>query len=88
MRMLRWELPVDDRWHKFPISVPPRHAETINGGHAVEFWAEDKQHSDRTHLKLRVFGTGHNIPDDMVHYACTAARAGNGLVWHIYWTIA
>lgn len=47
-------------------------------------WAEvdPEQPSERRYL--RVYGTGHALPDDPGRYVGTAFCAGGALVWHVY----
>lgn len=42
-------------------------------------WFEPGQQTQRAQF----FGTGHNIPDDYVHFGSCVDKDG-GLVWHLY----
>lgn len=79
-QMLRWTVPVDDEWHEFPIASMP--VRPVSHGAEVEFWAESDPEWGLK-WEVRVFGTGRKIPPGAYH-ADTAARDGNGLVWHLY----
>lgn len=78
-QIFRFEVPVDDQWHDIPgcstpLHVACRHADT------VEFWAWRRD--DLPARRLRVFGTGHLIPDG-THYRGTTIAPGGRLVWHL-----
>lgn len=81
LRILRYEVPVDDRWHEIYLSgeiltVAARRPDV------VEFWA----YSDGSPgwcTWLRVYGTGHPITDRISRHHGTAIAAGGALVWHL-----
>lgn len=78
----RYEVPADDRWHRYQLSGPVLHvaARTPN---TVEFWATVDSHAALTATRhFRVFGTGQPLPGDVVHVG-TALAAGGRLVWHL-----
>lgn len=79
-RILRFEVPVDDRWHEVPAASPPLHV-ACRKLDVVEFWAFGVTEDIRSQ-KYRVFGTGHPL-DDAVNYVGTALAPGGGLVWHL-----
>lgn len=70
-RIYRYQVPVDDRWHTFHCG-PPLHV-GCRDADIVEFWAypastdefEDEQ-------RLRVYGTGHDIPDEALYVGTVA----------------
>lgn len=81
-RMFRYEVPVDDQWHEFQLTRDPVHVAVNINARAMEFWAEFVD-GDQTYRRVyRVFGTGHEIPDD-AHWVGTAERV-IGLVFHLY----
>lgn len=82
-RVFKWTVPVDDMDHpigggKIVVAGCPE------GPGAVQVWtAEDTR---RTSLKprwVRVYGTGHAVPDGDLHLA-SARHEATGLVWHLY----
>ena len=80
--MHRFEVPVDDQWHRF--HCPDSDIRKVEAtGSKVEFWCEVSSSSDYSYRKFRVFGTGHPVPDD-AFYVGTASRTSSGLVWHLY----
>lgn len=83
-RMLRYEVPADDRWHDFHLTTSPLHAAMSDSG-GVEFWAEYDDDPDRaqTLFRLRIFGTGHPLPDGALWLA-TCGRGVARIVWHLY----
>lgn len=76
-RILKTEIPIDDQWHTVQtgdvLHVGQQSADTLT------FWWEET--ADVRARRLRVFGTGHEIPDDTT-YAGTV-EASMGLVWHL-----
>lgn len=85
-RVLRYEVPVDDQWHR--IDSPGRRVGPIaarNPG-VVEFWAvqSDWPHGVDGTGEFRVFGTGHVIDDDHAAYVGTTLAADGALVWHLF----
>lgn len=78
-RILKTEIPIDDQWHTVQTS-DVLHVGQQHDLAAVTFWWEETP--DIRARRLRVFGTGHEIPDDTT-YAGTA-QASNGLVWHLF----
>lgn len=82
-RIYRYEVPVDDQWHTITCG-PPLHV-ACRRHDVVEFWAyplgegADKFVDEQ---RFRVYGTGHPIPDEVIHVG-TALTPG-GLVWHLH----
>lgn len=82
-RIYRYEVPVDDRWHTFKCG-PPLHVACRHHGF-VEFWAhpfEDDADEFVDELRFRVYGTGHEIPEEAL-YVGTALTPDGALVWHL-----
>jgi hypothetical protein len=80
-RILRFEVPVDDRFH--PIQVPRNgvlHVGCRNEAF-VEFWIREN-HSGTEMRAYQVFGTGQPIPEGAA-YEGTAIAPGGRLVWHL-----
>jgi hypothetical protein len=79
-RILRYEVPVDDRWHTIRCSpvlyVACRQVDT------VEFWAHSMEEGLAPERKFRVFGTGQPL-EDKITYVGTAIAPGGSLVWHL-----
>ena len=86
-RMLRWQVPVDDEWHEFPIVNKIVMAETVYepvsvlDSFHVDVWAEKSPYPGG--VELRVFGTGYEIPEGAQHVV-SAPRHSSGLVFHVY----
>jgi len=77
----RYTVPVDDRWHTLDLTGPIVHVDCRRPD-LVEVWALAGAEPERPRT-LRVFGTGHPLPDD-VTYVGTALAAGGALVWHLF----
>ncbi len=80
-RILRYEVPVDDRWHEHCLSGPVLHV-AARRSDVVEFWAAAESDTRPTPRRFRVVGTGHEILDEVWHRG-TALAAGGALVWHL-----
>lgn len=76
----RTEVPVTDEWVTRRLPGPILHVATRR--HAVvELWFRtDGEPHD---LDLRVFGTGHDLPEGDIRYLGTAIEPGGHLVWHL-----
>lgn len=78
MRILRYEIPVDDQEHELRVGrivhVAARTPE------AVEVWAEDYVHP--WGRKFMVVGTGHDFPLGWRHVGSALSFSGY-LVWHL-----
>jgi len=80
-RVLRYEVPVDDQWHKIsatrPLHIGCRNPEI------VEFWALAL--GGYYVREYRVFGTGHPIEEpDATYVGTTYAGAMTEIVWHLF----
>jgi len=79
-RIIRWDVPVDDTAHEFPISGPIVHV-AARSPQAVTFWTIESGH-DPVHHIFQVVGTGHPYPDHWRHIG-TALALDGALVWHL-----
>jgi len=81
--ILRFEVPIDDKWHK--KQCPNREIKSVGNRDTgtVEFWVECVSSKEFVSREFQIFGTGHPIPLDAV-YVGTAPRTNLGLVWHLY----
>jgi len=82
--VFKYAIPVDDQWHEVPTPLPARivHVACTGGFGTVFVWAEvDPEGPETSSRKMRVFGTGHPIPDDAT-YVGTAPTGP--FVWHVY----
>ena len=85
-RVLKWDVPVDDREHEIGGGrvrlVACQHSHDI-----VQVWTEEPEHPGfgRTTppRMARVFGTGHPLPEAANHLG-SVVTAGGSLVWHLY----
>lgn len=80
MRIYRYEVPVDGSRHDLELTGPILHVSCRNGDpRIVHIWALEgvSQPSSR---RLRVFGTGHEIPED---YSYVGTAVCEPLVWHL-----
>lgn len=81
MEVYRYEVPVSDAWHLFELSGPIMHVACRNGVlNVVHFWALAGVGTPYA-AKLRVFGTGHDIPEGAVYRGTAIAEP---LVWHLF----
>jgi hypothetical protein len=79
----KYEVPVDDEWHEIRTPGTATFLHVGNqGGHGVQLWAEvAKVNLGVAVRKVRVFGTGQNIPDGAIYVGTTMAGP---FVWHVY----
>jgi hypothetical protein len=84
-RILRYEIPVDGRWHQVTRPRGPIVHVAARTPHTVEMWA--LAGADDPPLTLtcsyRVFGTGEDLPDEAARHIGTALAAEGRLVWHL-----
>ena len=80
--MYRYEVLVDERKHTFYLTSGPEHVAAPDDNH-VEFWAEFEEGKPSYQRAFRVFGTGHELPDEAA-WVGTCPRTRNGFVWHLY----
>lgn len=78
----RFQVPVDDEWHRFNVTGPILHVATRGEGY-VEFWFLH-QPAVTWQRKFRVFGTGQSVAES-VTYVGTAITPNDGrFVWHLF----
>lgn len=75
----RYEVPVDDQWHKLPAEYPLMVGSRERG--VVEFWCLNIDNRPR---EYRVYGTGHAIDGEPVYEGSTYDGSTNSLVWHLF----
>jgi hypothetical protein len=81
MKVFRYEVPVDDEWHEVQLTGPIVHVAAHFGQVSpLHFWALSGVGEPHP-ARLRVFGTGHQVPDD-AEYRGTAII--EPLVWHLF----
>lgn len=81
MNVYRYEVPVDDAWHEMVLTGPIVKVACRNGVRdVVHFWALAEVGSPFS-ARLRVFGTGHQVPDEAVYRGTAIAEP---LVWHLF----
>jgi hypothetical protein len=83
-RVLRFEVPVDDRWHT--LSSPGRVLHVAaRQPDMVELWTVvNGDNNGVIERQFRVFGTGHPLPDEPMRHVGTTVAAGGALVWHCF----
>lgn len=79
-RILRYEVPVDDRWHTILEHGVVLHVECRRPD-VVEFWAWERPGLTLP-TEYRVYGTGHTVDSPGSHVG-TAVAPGGLLVWHL-----
>lgn len=80
-RILRWNVPVDDRPHIHQLAGDVVHVDCRNRA-VVEFWTQEPDAGTRIPRVFQVFGTGHQLPDDATHVGSVVTDSGR-LVWHL-----
>lgn len=78
-KILRYEVPVDDRWHTLILHGPIVHVASRRP-EVVEVWATDS--GPTAGYTLTVVGTGQAFPPD-AGYIGTAIVPGGFPVWHL-----
>lgn len=80
-RVLKWDVPVDDRWH--PVGAGPVvHVACQFSEKVVQVWTDESDTFYTPVKAARVYGTGQPLPDN-VTVEGTAVVAGGELVWHL-----
>ncbi len=91
-RVYRYEVPIDDGVHMLPagrvVHVDTRRLRD------VEVWIEDSSEDTSDDRRVRVYGTGHDVPEGAVHLGTALSPlvpngAGTPIergrfVWHLY----
>lgn len=80
-RVLRYEVPVDDRWHELWLSGEVVHVDTRRPD-VVEFWA--LAGGEVRCRRFVVVGTAHRIPDEATRHVGSVLAAGGALAWHLF----
>jgi hypothetical protein len=81
VKVYHYEVPVDDRWHAYTLSGPVVHVSCRNGVRdVVHFWALEGAGTPFA-AQLRVFGTGHEVPDEVTYRGTAIAEP---FVWHLF----
>jgi hypothetical protein len=85
VKVFRYEVPVDDEWHDVALSGPIVHVGTPFGQLSpLHIWALAETGAPYT-ARLRVYGTGHTVPDYVVYRGTAIAEP---LVWHLFEDVA
>lgn len=74
----RYQVPIDDRWHEFCLSGAILHVAS-RGPDAVDVWAYNSGGPEIARM-LRVFGTGHPLPEGLRYVGTAIAEP---FVWHV-----
>lgn len=83
----KFVVPVDDREHEIVLPGPGKIVHVGVQGGDVVVWAEFRNiggHDGATTLRLRVFGTGHEIVDVPDPYRHVGTAFVGPFVWHVY----
>lgn len=80
LRVLKWNVPVDDKYHEIGSGKVCLVA-CQNGPDTVQVWTEESE--EVTLGSAIVVGTGHPVPDFTEHIG-SVVTAGGALVWHVY----
>lgn len=84
LRIYRYEVPVDDKFHDFDLHSPPLYV-ACRQADVVEFWAYHEEGvPPKLHMSMVVVGTGHDVPPDTWHVGSAIWRASGDLVWHLF----
>lgn len=82
-RILKWNVPIDDKSH--PIGAGPVVHVAIQGDDTVlelQVWTEEPAEGEPRTVLARVYGTGHEYPDE--GFALGSVFGHGGLfVWHL-----
>jgi hypothetical protein len=86
-RIYRYEVPVDEEWHKITLTGPILHVASRESD-IVEFWSWTNDHPPISYM-FKAFGTGWPVPEivSSIQYVGTAL-ATNGFVWHLFRELA
>lgn len=79
-RVLKWSVLVDDQRHPIGAGQVVLVACQVHPGE-VQVWTEEFDDSNDRTVWAQVYGTGHDVPDDLWHVGSTLAER---LVWHVY----
>jgi hypothetical protein len=80
----KYEVPIDDNWHEV---LMPKAARLLHVGQqnrlSVCVWADVDPTAPNVPRQLRVFGTGHYVPES-ARYIGTVQIQAMPLVWHLF----
>lgn len=100
MRVLRYEVPIDDNHHTHELRGPVLYVDQ-RAFETVEFWALEMEKEMSRSINFQVFGTGHEVPKGSLYIGTSMSPAlveqaptmGMGshlhysrgrLVWHLF----
>ena len=78
-KILRYEVPVDGKWHERELTGPILKVAGRNQW-VVEFWALAGEWMVTDHHRLRVYGSGAELPEDCYPIGTVVH---DELVWHL-----
>lgn len=85
-RVLKWSVPVDDQDH--PVgSGRVLMVECQHRADVVEVWTEETTHTEGIYRRVRVYRTGHEVPEGDEWLGSTMTQ-GRNLVWHVFGSLA
>lgn len=82
-RVLRWELPVDDRWHVLSLTGSIVHVATRHEDR-VELWSVEDSEGKLLQHAFRVVGTGQPLAPALVTHVGSAVTPSGDYVWHVF----
>jgi hypothetical protein len=82
MRVLKWRVPLDTQPHAIGAGQVVLVGQQPGGGSEVQVWTLEASDSGPTR-EVQVFGTGHQIPDDMQPIG-SCLSADGWYVWHVF----
>jgi hypothetical protein len=81
MRVLRYEIPLDGKWHDVELSGPVvRTAFRNDSDDVMHIWALADVGTPFRAV-FRIFGTGHPVPDNAVYRGTAISEP---YVWHLF----
>jgi hypothetical protein len=84
MRVLRWEIPVDDQWHQIGGGRVLHTACRPPSATTVHIWTLEPENTAIAPRHACVIGTGHRVPMDAGDHLGTAITHDDALVWHVF----
>lgn len=82
-RVLKWNVAVDDRAYEIGSGKVVLVESQFGLSEMVQVWTEEETFPVTEHRWARVFGTGHDIPDDAKHLgSCILLQVS--IIWHVY----
>lgn len=83
----KYSVPVNDEWNKIemPLDASIVHVDRAEQVDEVWVWVEiDLDEKETATVEFRVFGTGHQVPDDAGYWGTVSWYPNIPLVWHLY----